>query len=85
MSPRTFARRFRQETGTTPHQWLMHQRLLEAQRWLEKTDASIEQIAAAVGIETAATLRRHFRRVMGTPPSAYRRQFSTRQFSTTAG
>ena len=77
MSPRTFARRFRQETGTTPHQWLMHQRLLEVQRRLEKTNATMDQIAEAVGLETAATLRRHFRRAIGTAPSAYRRQFST--------
>ena len=78
MSPRTFARRFRQETGTTPHQWLMHQRLLEVQRRLEKTNATRDQIAEAVGLETAATLRHHFRRTMGTAPSVYRRQFSTR-------
>ena len=48
MSPRTFARRFRQETGTTPHQWLVHQRLVAAQRRLEKTGETIDQIAEAV-------------------------------------
>jgi AraC family transcriptional regulator, transcriptional activator FtrA len=77
MSPRTFARRFRQETGTTPHQWLMHQRLLAAQRRLEKTNESIDRIAEAVGLQTAATLRLHFQRLLGTTPSAYRRRFST--------
>jgi len=78
MSPRTFARHFRQQTGTTPHQWLTHQRVMEAQRRLEKTDASIDQIAAAAGLQTAATLRQHFSRALGTSPSAYRRQFSTK-------
>jgi transcriptional regulator GlxA family with amidase domain len=78
MSPRTFARQFRQQTGTTPHQWLVHQRLLAAQRRLEKTDAAIDQIAEAVGLATAATLRLHFSRILGTTPTAYRRRFSTR-------
>ncbi len=78
MSPRTFARRFRQQMGTTPHQWLMHQRLLQAQRRLEKTEATIDQIAEAVGLQTAATLRRHFSEVLGTSPAAYRRRFATR-------
>jgi len=78
MSPRTFARRFRAETGTTPHRWLTHQRVLEAQRQLEKTDAAIDEIAGAVGLQTAATLRHHFSRALGTSPTAYRRQFSMR-------
>ena len=79
MSPRTFARQFRQQTGTTPHRWLMHQRLLAAQRRLEKTGATIDQIAEAVGMQTAATLRLHFSRMLGTTPTAYRRRFSTRR------
>ena len=78
MSPRTFARRFRQETGTTPHQWLIHQRLLAAQRRLEKTDESIDQIAEAVGLQTATTLRQHFHRALRTTPTTYRRRFSLR-------
>jgi AraC family transcriptional regulator, transcriptional activator FtrA len=78
MSPRTFARRFGEQTGTTPHQWLTHQRLLAAQRRLETTAESIDQVAEAVGLQTAATLRQHFSRVLGTTPTAYRRQFSTR-------
>jgi AraC family transcriptional activator FtrA len=78
MSPRTFARRFQEQTGTTPHQWLMHQRLLSAQRRLEKTDESIDRIAEAVGLESAATLRQYFSQMLRTTPTAYRRQFSTR-------
>jgi AraC family transcriptional activator FtrA len=77
MSPRTFARRFVRQNGTTPHQWLMHQRVLAAQRRLEQTAESIDQVAAAVGLESAATLRVHFARALGISPAAYRRRFST--------
>jgi transcriptional regulator GlxA family with amidase domain len=75
MSPRTFARRFRAVTGTTPHQWLLAQRVLMAQRLLETTDDSIERVADAAGLGTAANLRLHFQRVVGTSPLAYRRTF----------
>jgi AraC family transcriptional activator FtrA len=78
MSTRTFARRFRDETGATPHQWLTHQRLLAAQQRLETSAASIDEIAEAVGLQTAATLRLHFRRALRTTPTAYRHKFSTR-------
>ena len=78
MSPRTFARQFRRQTGTTPHQWLTHLRLLAAQRRLEETDESMEQVAEAVGWQTTATLRQHFIKHLGTPPTSYRRRFFTR-------
>jgi transcriptional regulator GlxA family with amidase domain len=78
MSPRTFARRFRQETGTTPHLWLTSQRILLARRMLESGDDAIELIADRSGFTNAAMLRHHFTRVVGTPPSAYRRQFCGR-------
>ena len=77
MSPRTFARRFVDETGTTPHRWLIHQRLLAAQRRLETTQESIDAVAEAVGFDTAETLRHHFRRQFATTPTAYRMRFST--------
>jgi AraC family transcriptional activator FtrA len=76
MSPRTFARRFRDETGTTPHRWLSHQRVLAAQQRLETTSESIDEVADGVGLKTAATLRLHFRRALRTTPTAYRRRFS---------
>jgi transcriptional regulator GlxA family with amidase domain len=76
MSPRTFARRFVDETGTTPHRWLTQQRLIAAQRRLETTDDSIDEVAEAVGFDTAETLRHHFRRMFGTSPTAYRKRFS---------
>jgi len=75
VSPRTFARRFRAETGTTPLQWLLAQRVLEARRLLEATDLPVEEIAWRVGFGTAASLRDHFRRATATTPTAYRRSF----------
>ncbi|HYM59494.1 MAG TPA: helix-turn-helix domain-containing protein, partial [Thermoanaerobaculia bacterium] len=63
--------------GTTPHRWLTHQRLLAAQRRLEVSHDSIDQVAEAVGFETTETLRFHFRRAFGTSPTSYRKRFST--------
>jgi transcriptional regulator GlxA family with amidase domain len=60
MSERTFARRFRAETGTTPHHWLTWQRVLLAQRLLESTELDVDQIARRCGFGGAATLRHHF-------------------------
>lgn len=75
MSPRHFARRFRAVTGATPHRWLLTQRVLLAQRLLERTDDSVELIASRCGFGTAPNLRQHFQRVVGTSPAAYRRTF----------
>jgi AraC family transcriptional regulator, transcriptional activator FtrA len=75
MSPRTFARRFRAVTGTTPHQWLLSQRVLLAQRLLETTDEPVEWIAQRCGFASAAGLRQHFTRVVAASPQAYRRTF----------
>lgn len=75
MSPRTFARRFRAETGTTPLHWLTSQRLLAAQRLLEQDTDSVEEIAQRTGFGNAATLRHHFTRSLGTTPQNYRRSF----------
>lgn len=74
MSPRTFARRFGEATGTTPLRWLTHQRILRAQDLLEATTLPVEVIAGRVGFGTAVNLRQHFRRVTGTTPAAYRQQ-----------
>ena len=76
MSPRTLARRFEAQAGTTPHQWLTHQRVLAAQRLLETSNASIERVAELSGFATPETLRHHFRRRVGTSPVAYRRRFA---------
>lgn len=76
VSSRTFSRRFRDETGYTPMQWIMRSRLDRARELLEETDLGVEEIAAAVGLGTATNLRRYFRRVLGTTPTDYRRTFS---------
>lgn len=75
MSPRTFARQFRNTTGTTPYHWLLNQRILLAQRLLETTDLPMDLIASRCGIGDAANLRDNFRRVVGTSPSSYRHTF----------
>jgi AraC family transcriptional activator FtrA len=85
VSPRTFARRFRAVTGTTPLQWLLLQRVAHARRLLESGDLPIERIADASGLGSAANLRAHFQRVVGTTPTAYRRTFATASFVGTAG
>ncbi len=76
VSPRTFARRFREETGTTPLQWLLSRRVLEARRLLEESELPVETVAWRCGFGTAASLRDHFRRATATTPTAYRRAFA---------
>ncbi|HYN66560.1 MAG TPA: helix-turn-helix domain-containing protein [Ornithinibacter sp.] len=74
MSPRTFARRFVAETGTTPHQWVTDQRVLRARRLLEETDLPVEAVARDAGFGSAALLRHHFTRCTGITPTAFRTQ-----------
>jgi AraC family transcriptional regulator, transcriptional activator FtrA len=78
MSRRTFARRFRTETGVTPNQWLLEQRLRAAQSLLETTTQPIEQIARDCGFGNPAALRAHFGRRLHTTPGAYRRSFNAK-------
>jgi AraC family transcriptional activator FtrA len=75
MSVRTFTRRFRKATGTTPGRWLLEQRVRASLALLEASDASIETVAGTVGFASAATYRHHFASIMRTSPSAYRRAF----------
>ena len=75
MSPRTFARHFQATLGTTPYQWVLRQRIVLAQRWLETTDKTIEEVASRCGFSSATTLRLHFQRLLRIPPQRYRSVF----------
>lgn len=75
MSPRTFARRFRAETGTTPYDWLLARRVAAAQRLLEEGDDPVEVVASRCGFGTASVLRHHFAKRLGTTPQGYRSAF----------
>lgn len=76
VSPRTLTRRFERSLGTSPGHWVVQRRLARAQELLVSGDASIEQIARAVGFGAAVTLRHHFRRQLRTTPTAYRARFA---------
>ncbi|MGN8245976.1 GlxA family transcriptional regulator [Cellulomonas soli] len=76
MSERTFARRFRAETGTTPAAWVTRQRVVRAQELLERSEAPVDEVARLCGFGTAAVLRHHFARTLGTSPLTYRRTFA---------
>ncbi|GAB2620411.1 AraC family transcriptional regulator [Paractinoplanes abujensis] len=78
MSPRTFMRRFTEETGSTPLQWIHRARVDTARELLESTKLSVDGIAAQVGLGTAANLRLHFRRLLDVSPSEYRATFAGR-------
>jgi transcriptional regulator GlxA family with amidase domain len=75
MSERTFARRFRAATGTTPHRWLLDQRLRHAEELLETTELPVDQVANRAGFGAGDTLRHHFTARRGVSPAAYRRTF----------
>ena len=75
MSVRTFTRRFREETGTSPQQWLAAQRLALARQLLESTDHPVDRVAADAGFGTAASLRGQLRASIGVSPLTYRRTY----------
>ncbi|MGW5335396.1 GlxA family transcriptional regulator [Streptomyces bauhiniae] len=75
MSVRTFTRRFREEVGVSPGQWLTAQRVELARQLLESTDLSVDQVARDAGFGTAQSMRRHLQQALGVTPTAYRRTF----------
>ncbi|MEU5537916.1 GlxA family transcriptional regulator [Streptomyces sp. NPDC020362] len=75
LSPRHFARAFREETGMTPGRYVDRVRLEHARRLLEDTSDGIEEISRASGYGTPEAMRRAFLRSLGTPPAEYRRRF----------
>jgi AraC family transcriptional regulator, transcriptional activator FtrA len=77
VSERTYLRYFARATGTSPIRWLISQRIQASLALLETTSTPIEQIASAVGFDTAVTYRHHFSQAMRTSPTAYRRAFRT--------
>ncbi|WP_030566688.1 GlxA family transcriptional regulator [Streptomyces aureocirculatus] len=77
LSTRTLLRRFREQTGTTPLQWLHRARVRRAQHLLETTGHPVERIAAQVGFGSPTAFRDRFKRVAGVSPQAYRRAFGT--------
>ncbi|MET9049682.1 GlxA family transcriptional regulator [Streptomyces bacillaris] len=77
MSVRTFTRRFREEVGASPGQWLTRQRVERARHLLESSDLSVDQVARTSGFGTATSLRQHFQAALGVPPTVYRRTFRT--------
>lgn len=77
MSVRTFTRRFREEVGLSPGQWLTQQRIERARQLLESTDLGVDQIAREAGFGTGASLRQHIQSALGVSPTVYRRTFQT--------
>nr|WP_286260074.1 helix-turn-helix domain-containing protein [Streptomyces graminofaciens] len=75
MSVRTFTRRFREEAGISPGQWLTRQRVERARHLLESTDLSMDQIAHDAGFGTAQSMRQHLQAALGVTPTSYRRTF----------
>ncbi|MFE5194367.1 GlxA family transcriptional regulator [Streptomyces sp. NPDC056601] len=78
MSVRTYSRRFREETGLTPVQWLTQRRVDRARELLEQTDHTVDRIATEAGFGTGASLRQHFQAGLGVSPGAYRATFRGR-------
>ncbi|MEV0120799.1 helix-turn-helix domain-containing protein [Streptomyces sp. NPDC050703] len=75
MSVRTFTRRFREEVGMSPGQWLTQQRVERARHLLESSDLSVDQVARDAGFGTAQSMRQHLQAALGVTPTAYRRTF----------
>ncbi|MFD3513372.1 GlxA family transcriptional regulator [Streptomyces sp. NPDC058657] len=75
MSVRTFSRRFREETGQTPVQWLSLQRVDRARQLLEETELPVDRIAHECGFGTGTSMRQHFQAVLGVSPNTYRGTF----------
>lgn len=75
-STRTLIRRFREQTGSTPLQWLHRARIRQAQHLLETTGHSVERIGAQVGFGSPTAFRDRFKKTTGVSPHTYRRTFS---------
>lgn len=77
MSPRNFSRVFFREIGTTPAHFVEAVRIEFARRELERTERSLEEIAASSGFSSAEVMRRAFLRLLRISPSTYRDHFQS--------
>ncbi|CAL9547552.1 GlxA family transcriptional regulator [Streptomyces sp. enrichment culture] len=84
MSVRTFTRRFREEVGVSPGQWLTRQRVERARHLLESTALSVDRVARDAGFGTAQSMRQHLQAALGVTPTGYRRTFRA-ELSTPCG
>jgi transcriptional regulator GlxA family with amidase domain len=84
MSRRSFTRRFREEVGQSPAQWLTRERVEHARHLLEATDLTVDQIAQRSGLGTGVSLRQHLRAMLGVSPSVYRKTFRARSLTDAA-
>ena len=76
----TFARRFKKATGLSPQDFVLSVRIEEAKQMLETSEATVDEICAAVGYEDAASFRRVFKRRSGSTPSQHRRMYGAQRF-----
>ena len=79
MSPRTLQRQFRDTVGFAPYEWLVRERVAMAKDLLQAGSQTLARVAESVGFRSQETFRRHFRRVAGTSPASYRRQFAAKE------
>jgi AraC family transcriptional activator FtrA len=75
MSPRTLQRQFADATGLSPYEWILRERVAVAQEMLESRNAALARVADLCGFKSEQSMRKHFRRIAGTSPAAYRQQF----------
>jgi len=75
MSPRTLLRAFKDSTGMAPYEWLLRERIAVARDALESGNAALDRVAEGAGFGSEEAFRKHFRRIVGTSPASYRRQF----------
>ena len=81
MSTRTFIRRFREQTGTTPLRWILSSRVRHAQELLEKSQLSIDEVGLKTDFDNPANFRERSWRTLRVSPKVYRRAFSSRQIN----
>jgi AraC family transcriptional regulator, transcriptional activator FtrA len=75
MSPRTLQRQFVDATGFSAYEWILRERVAVAQEMLESRNAALARVADLCGFKSEQSMRKHFRRIAGTSPAAYRQQF----------